>query len=65
MEFGVVRRDPEQAVLVSTHPDFCTALAQKDKLGPGHEIVVLGAGALPRAAEGNKRRRKAARQGGG
>jgi hypothetical protein len=61
MEFGVIRRDPKQGVLVSTHPDFRAALAQRDKLGPGHEIAVLGTAALPRAAEGNKRRRKAAR----
>jgi hypothetical protein len=65
MEFGVIRRDPEQAVLVSTHPDFRTALAQKDKLAPGHEVIVLGATALRRVAEGNKRRQKAAHQGGG
>jgi hypothetical protein len=65
MEFGVIRRDSEQAVMVSTHPDFRTALAQKDKLGPGHEVIVLGATALRRATEANKRRQKAARQGGG
>jgi hypothetical protein len=65
MEFGVIRRDSEQGVLVSTHPDFCTALAQRDKLGPGHEVRVLGATALPRVAGGNKRRQKAARQGAG
>ena len=41
MEFGVVRRDPKQAVLVSTHPNFRTALEQKDKLGFGHEVIVL------------------------
>ena len=58
MEFGVVRRDPKQGVVVSTHQDFLTALAQRDKLGPGHEVIVLDAAARQRVAEGHKRRQK-------
>jgi hypothetical protein len=58
MEFGIIRRDPKQSVLVSTHQDFRTALAQKDKFGPGHEVIVLHA---PQGMEdGHKKRQKAA-----
>jgi len=52
MKFDIVRRDNKQSVLVSTHQDFRTALAQKDKLGPGHEVIAVGGVARQRGEAG-------------
>jgi len=65
MEFGIIRRDPKHNVVVSTHPDFRTALMEKDKLGPGHEVRVLDSAPRQRIEDSNKKRQKAAQAGAG